>query len=206
MLVVGQVVTLRDRLNWFERRPLFGRRVLVTRSREQAGALSRRLAELGADPVELPLIRVLPLEDPADLDAALARPHDWVVFTSVNGVRAVWQRLEAVGRDARALAGARLCAIGPATAAELALHGLRADAVPAEYVAEAIVPGLGEVRGARILLPRADIAREALAARCGMRAPLVEDVAAYRTVAVAPDERRCRARALPSWPRAASTP
>ncbi len=182
VFVVGNVVTLRDCLNWYERRPLFGRRILVTRAREQAGEMSRLLAEAGADPVELPLIQVLPLEDPGALDAALERRHDWVVFTSVNGVRAVWQRLQAIGADARSLAGGRLCAIGPATAAELAAHGLRADYVPAEYVAEAIVAGLEVATGQLVLLPRAAIAPPSLAEGLRARGASVDDVVAYRTV------------------------
>ncbi|MBI5956709.1 MAG: uroporphyrinogen-III C-methyltransferase, partial [Chloroflexi bacterium] len=160
VLVVGQVVSLRERLKWFEDRPLFGKRILVTRSREQASKLSCLLAEQGAEPIEFPVIQILPMEDDTPLDEALAHPHDWVIFTSANGVKAVWDRLQAAGRDARAFAGVRLCAIGPATAAELASHGLHADFVPAEYVAEAIVAGIGDVAGQRILLPRADIAQE----------------------------------------------
>jgi len=183
VLVVGDVVSLRDRLNWYERRPLFGKRILVTRSAEQAGDLTRLLLAAGAEPVELPLVQVLPVENPGDLDGALQRRYDWIVFTSVNGVRAVWERLQAMGADARALAGRRLCAIGPATAAELATHGLRADYVPEEYIAEAVVAGLGDVGRQRVLLPSSDIARDALAQGLRSRGAIVDKVAAYRTVA-----------------------
>ncbi|MEW5719617.1 MAG: uroporphyrinogen-III synthase, partial [Chloroflexota bacterium] len=148
----------------------------------QASELSRRLAELGAEPIEFPVIEILPLADYAPLDAALARTYDWIIFTSVNGVASVWERFAALGRDARALANTRLAAIGPATAAELTRRGLRADFVPREYVAEAIVEQIGDVAGRHILLPRADIAREALAHGLRARGAIVDEVAAYRTV------------------------
>jgi uroporphyrinogen III methyltransferase/synthase len=182
VLIVGDVVNLRARLQWFENRPLFGKRILVTRAREQASELARRLAELGAEPIEFPTIRIAPLDDYAQLDAALAQKYDWVIFTSVNGVRFVWERLTALGRDARAFADTHLAAIGSATAEALARHGLRADFVPREYVAEAIVEQIGEVAGQRVLLPRADIARETLAHDLRARGAHVDDVAAYRTI------------------------
>jgi uroporphyrinogen III methyltransferase/synthase len=182
VLIVGDVVNLREQLQWFEKRPLFGKRILVTRAREQASELSRRLAELGAEPIEFPTIRIAPLDDYAQLDAALVRQYDWVIFTSVNGVRFVWERVNALGRDARAFANTRLGAIGSATAEELARHGLRADFVPREYSAKAIVEQIGDVTGQRILLPRADIAREALAEGLRARGAHVDDVAAYRTI------------------------
>lgn len=182
VLVVGEVVNLRERLQWFEKRPLLGKRILVTRAREQASELARRLAELGAEPIEFPTIRIAPLDDYAQLDAALAQKYDWVIFTSVNGVRFVWERLTALGRDARAFAETRLAAIGSATAEELARHGLRADFVPREYIAEALAEQIGDVAGQRILLPRADIARETLAHELRARGAHVDDVAAYRTI------------------------
>ena len=182
VLVVGQVVALREKLRWFEHRPLFGKRILVTRAHEQASELSALLISLGAEPIEFPVIKILPADDTTPLDAALTRHYDWVIFTSVNGVKAVWVRLQAMGRDARALGGTRLCAIGPATSKELATHGLRADFVPAEYVSEAIITGIGNVAGQRILLPRADIARETLADGLRQKGALVDQVTAYRTV------------------------
>jgi len=188
ILIVGEVVNLRAKLQWFENRPLFGKRILVTRAREQAGKLSRMLADLGAEPIELPLIRIAPLEDYAPLDEALARHYDWIIFTSANGVNAVWQRVQAMNRDARIFAGARLGAIGPATADALATCGLRADFVPREYVAEAMVAGIGEVAGKRILLPRADIARENLAHDLHARGAIVDEVTAYRTLTITPND------------------
>jgi len=190
VLVVGQVVSLRERLRWFENRPLFGKRILVTRAQEQAGELSQRLAELGAEAIEFPVIKVLPVEDTTALDAALCRRHDWVIFTSANGVRAVWDRLRALGRDARAFAGARLCAIGPATAAELAAHGLHADLMPPQHLSQAVVESIGDVAGQRILLPRADRAEPALANGLRKKEAIVEEVVAYRTVLVKPQDQK----------------
>jgi uroporphyrinogen III methyltransferase/synthase len=189
VLIVGPAVALREKLNWFEARPLFGKRILVTRARAQASELSSLLRSLGAEPIEFPVIRILPVDEPAPLDQALERRHDWVIFTSVNGVQAVWNRLQAQGRDARALGGPhecgpRLCAIGPATAEALAAHGLRADLVPAEYVAEAILAEIGDVAGQRILLPRADMARPALADGLRRKGATVDEVTAYRTVTI----------------------
>ncbi|HEY8477362.1 MAG TPA: uroporphyrinogen-III C-methyltransferase [Chloroflexota bacterium] len=186
LLVVGNVVELRPHLQWFDNLPLFGLRVLVTRSREQAGRLSRLLRDRGADPVELPTIATAPVEDPSSLDAALRDlgSFDWVVFTSANGVEACWRRLVAMGMDARAFAGARLCALGPATAEALDRRGLRADWVPDEYVAEAVLAGLSErVRpGQRVLLPRADLARDVLVDGLRQLGVEVVSVVAYRTV------------------------
>jgi uroporphyrinogen III methyltransferase/synthase len=188
ILIVGQVVALREKLRWFERRPLFGKRILVTRTREQASELSALLVAQGAEPIEFPVIQVLPAQDIRPLDEALTRRYDWVIFTSVNAVKAVWARLQAIGRDARAFGGARLGAIGPATAEELTLHGLRADFVPTEYVAEAILTGIGDVAGQRILLPRADVAREALAEGLRQKGASVDQVIAYRTLPLDADD------------------
>ena len=197
VLIVGAVVNLREKLHWFENRPLFGKRILVTRTHEQASELSQRLAELGAEPIEFPAIQILPLDDYAPLDAALAQKYGWVIFTSVNGVKFVWERLAALGRDARAFASTCLGAIGPATAEELARHGLRADLVPHEYVAEAILEQIGNVAGQRILLPRADIARETLAQGLRERGAIVDEIAVYRTVTIdANDPRAQQIRAL----------
>jgi uroporphyrinogen III methyltransferase/synthase len=182
--IVGLVAGLRQQLRWFEDRPLFGQRVLVTRTREQASLLSARLRALGAEAIELPAIRIAPPEDWQGLDQAIAglADYDWIVFTSVNGVAYFWQRLLAAGQDARALHGIRLAAIGPATAAALEDHGLRADHVPDEYVAEAVAAGLGSVSGQRVLLPRADIARPALANLLREAGADVTEVSAYRTL------------------------
>jgi uroporphyrinogen III methyltransferase/synthase len=184
VLVVGDVVALRDHLRWFDRGPLFGLRVLVSRPRDKAGQMAACLRDLGADPVIFPTIAIRPPDSWEPLDAAVEQlsTYDWVIFTSTNGVRFFWDRLEQTGRDARAFAGAHLAAIGPITAQELTARGLRPDLVPDQYVAEAILEEIGEVRGKRILLPRADIARPALADGLLAAGAEVDEVAAYRTV------------------------
>ena len=187
IIVVGEVVSLRDRIGWFEDRPLFGLRVLVTRARAQASGFVERLRALGADPIEFPTIRIAP---PSDGGAALAaavdrvEEFDWIVFTSVNGVSRFWSALDAVGLDTRALGGASICAIGPATSAELAARGVVADLVPERFVAESVVAAFDEVAGladSRILLPRAEEARDVLPRALRERGAEVLDVAAYRT-------------------------
>jgi len=186
LLVIGAVAGFRQHLRWFDTRPLFGRRIVVTRAREQAGELVRALEELGADVVALPAIRVLPPEDPAPLDAACdaAATFDWIVFTSVNGVEHFMRRF--LGRqDIRELKGPRICAVGPSTSAALGRYGIRADVTPQEYRSEAVLPALlerGPVKGAKFLLPRAQIARELLVDDLRLAGADVFDIAAYRTV------------------------
>lgn len=184
-LVIGEVVALRERLAWFETLPLFGARVLVTRSREQASTLSERLRALGAEVAEFPSIRIAPLEDYGELDAALAdvSRHDWAVFASQNGVEAATARLDALARDARAFAGVRICAIGPATARALAAHGLRADLTPPVANTDGVIAALMEagLKRARVLLLRPDIAPPALAEGLRAAGAEVRSVVAYRT-------------------------
>lgn len=187
VLVVGRVVALRGYLRWFDSRPLFGRRVLVTRSREQAGELVELLEDLGAQPIEAPSIRIAPPADFGPLDAAIAEAgtFDWIVFTSANGVEIFMRRLFASPYDVRALKGPRLCAIGPATADRLARYGLKVDLMPVEFRAEAVLDALaqaGSLAGARVLLPRADIARELLADELRKAGADVTEIAAYRTL------------------------
>ena len=185
VLVVGQVVSLRPELDWRGRLPLAGLRVLVTRARQQASALSSRLVELGAVPVEYPTIEIQPLADPSTLDRAMAdvEQFDWIVFTSTNGVDAFWERLIGQGKDARSLARARICAIGPSTAAALESHGILADWLPPEFVTTSILDGFRsyDLDGARVLLARADIAPPALADGLREQGASVSDVTAYRT-------------------------
>ena len=186
--VIGPVAALRQELRWFDRQPLFGKRVLVTRSRTQASRLRALLEAQGAEPLELPSIEIAPLDDYAQLDGALARFSGlgayWLIFASVNGVEAVFARLEARGQDARALAGAAIGAIGPATATALAQRGIRADLVPATSVSETVVQELAGQAwdGVPVLLPGADIGRDVLASGLAELGAQVERVAAYRTV------------------------
>ncbi len=189
LVVVGKVAALPDSLNWFERKPLLGRGVVVTRAREQAGALSARLRELGADVVECPTIRVRALADTTQQNEAVqALPDcDWLVFTSANGVRFFRERLFALGKDARALAGLKIAAIGPATAEALTALGVRADFVPSAYVAEAAARGLVAlgVQGKRILLARAAAARDVLPDELRKAGAEVRVVPFYETVPAA---------------------
>ena len=164
--------------------PLAGKRVAVTRAPEQAHELTAMLRALGADVIECPAISIAPLEDFAELDGAIERlpRYDWVVFTSANGVQAVVDRLVQPGLSVETLRKRKLAAIGPATAAALERAVRKPDFVPDTYVAEAIVEQIGDVRGMRILLPRADIARKALAEGLRAGGAQVDEVAAYKTV------------------------
>jgi uroporphyrinogen III methyltransferase / synthase len=193
VLIVGKVVELRSELDWRSRLPLAGLRVLVTRARHQASQLSARLVELGATPIEYPVIEIRPVEDSGQFDAALARIADfsWVVFTSTNGVDAVFDRLAARGKDARALAAIRVCAIGPSTAAALKSRGIVADWMPEQFITDALVAGFHQfdLRDRGVLLARADIAPPGLADGLRAQGARVTEVAAYRTVPAASRDR-----------------
>jgi uroporphyrinogen III methyltransferase/synthase len=187
ILVVGRVAGFREYLRWFDARPLFGRRVLVTRPRDQAADLVDRLSALGAEAVEVPMIRIEPPEDPSDLldAAAHADRFDWIVFTSANAVEALMTALLDGNRDLRALKGPRHCAVGSGTAEKLAQYGLKVDVVPDEFRAEGVLTSLaalGPLEGSRVLLPRADIARDVVAAGLRGAGATVTDIVAYRTV------------------------
>jgi uroporphyrinogen III methyltransferase/synthase len=186
LLVVGRVAAFRRHLRWFDTRPLFGRRIVVTRSAEQAGDLVARLEDLGAETIAMPTIQIREVEDPAAVDAAIdaVEAFDWIVFTSANGVEHFMRRfLER--RDIRDLAGVRICTVGPATTAAVERHGIRVDVTPPEFRAEAVVAALagqGPVPGRRVLLPRADIARDLLVEELAGAGADVLDVAVYRTI------------------------
>lgn len=170
-----------------KRRPLFGRRIVVTRASANAGALTKPLRGLGAQVIEFPTILTTAPDSYAALDAALASldSFDWIIFTSANGVGSFIARLAEVGRDIRELGQARIGAIGPATAAALRHYALRVAVQPAEYRAEAIAEAIGRdrIRGARFLIPRAQVAREALPEMlAAMGASAVEVVPTYKTV------------------------
>ena len=143
--VIGEVVSLRERLNWFEHLPLFGKRIAITRAREQAGVLREELAALGAEVIEIPTIEIRPPDSWEPLDAAIRRLEEfhYLLVTSANGVRNFLARLAASGRDVRALKGLTIGAIGPATAAEFARTGVKVDLLPTEYVAEGLLAALG---------------------------------------------------------------
>jgi uroporphyrinogen III methyltransferase/synthase len=197
IIVVGEVVALRDRLQWFERRPLLGRRIIVTRSRAQASELASQLEALGAETIEAPAIRIEPPDDDAPLREAARNPaaFDWIVFTSVNGVDAFFAALAAEGQDARALAGRKVAAVGPATAERLARSGIRADLQPDIFTGAAVAAAMAarqDLAGVRILLPRTDIAPRELADALAARGAHLREVVAYRTV---PDVSGARAAA-----------
>jgi uroporphyrinogen III methyltransferase/synthase len=177
--IVGDVVGLGERLEWLPARPLAGSTVAVTRARAQASELARRLGELGATVVQAPSICKRPLPGPP-LDPA---PYDLICLTSPNGVECLFKRLAAGGRDARALAGARIAAIGPGTAGALAEHGIAADVAPERYVAESLVEALGDIDVERALVARASEARDVLPDALRARGAEVEVLALYETLA-----------------------
>ncbi len=187
VIVVGKAVDLREKLSWFERLPLFGKRIVVTRARAQASGMAHDLAALGAEVIECPVIRVDPLEDYSVLDAAIGKlgDYDWVVFTSANGVDYFFRRLNQAGLDSRALAPCKLAAIGPGTAAALGCRGLAADLVPPRFVAESVAEAMlqaGNLAGKRILLPRASKARDVLPSQLEKHGAVVDVAPAYVTV------------------------
>lgn len=186
VLLVGEVVRLRERINWRENAPLFGRRVVVTRAAEQASRLSAMIEELGGEAWEFPVIRIIPPSSWEPLDRALDRlgEYAWMIFTSANGVEYFFRRLEERERDIRELAGLKLAAIGPRTREALKERGLKVDFMPEEFraerVAEGMLPLIGE--GERILLPRAAEAREILPQTLREAGVPVDEVPAYQTV------------------------
>ena len=194
--VIGDVVNLREKLGWFDNRPLFGRRVLVTRTRTQASSLSQLLLERGAMPVELPTIEVQRPEVTEILDASLRHlaKFDWVIFTSANAVDVVFERLDALGKDARAFSGCDVAVIGPATAERLRKRGIVPDLVPESFVSESLVEAMKDrnMGNARVLLPRADIARDALTEGLEALGAVVEEITAYHTVTPADTARNAQ--------------
>lgn len=184
--IIGDVVKLRGEMRWFDRRPLFGRTIVVTRAREQASQLRAMLEIAGARVIEAPAIRIEAL-DQGPLYAALGNlaGYDWLVVTSRNAVDLLWAAVRELGLDARAFASAKLCAVGPATADALLAHGLAVDVIPDRYVAEGVIEKLRErddVRGARVLFVRAAGARELLPTALRDMGANVDEVEIYRTV------------------------
>jgi len=195
-VVIGDVVSLRGRMRWFEDRPLFGRRILVTRTRAQASRFSRLLGEQGADVVECPVIEVRRLASP-ELEAALERldSYQWIVLTSANGVEVFFDRLLASGRDLRVLHGARIAAIGTETARSLEERHLKPDLVPDDFRAEGLLEAMAgyDLKGARVLLPRAAGARAVLPDGLRSRGADVDEVQTYESVAPIEGTERLRA-------------
>jgi uroporphyrinogen III methyltransferase / synthase len=188
IIIIGKVVSLRDKLQWFERRPLLGRRIVVTRARAQASDLLQRLNGLGAECLEIPTIQVVPPQSWQALDEAIAglARYQWLVFTSVNGVQYFFERLFASGLDARALGHVRTAAIGPATAGCLRRYGVNTDILPETYQAEAVVEAFAReaIVGKKILLPRAEEARPVLPEELRRMGATVDEIVAYKTLQV----------------------
>jgi len=185
--VIGEVVSLRDKLNWFERRPFFGQRVVVTRAREQAGQLARRLGELGAEVLEVPTIRIeTPTNREALVDALLElNAYDWLVFTSPNGVTKFFEHFFKHFHDMRDLGGARIAAVGPATAGRLKDLHLQVDLMPDEALGAAVAAafaGFESIENLKICLLRAEVANQDLPQALDEAGAIVDDIACYRTV------------------------
>ncbi|MDQ2946543.1 MAG: uroporphyrinogen-III C-methyltransferase [Acidobacteriota bacterium] len=196
-VIIGEVVGLHHKLNWFERLPLFGQRIVVTRAMEQSGDLVSKLRGLGAQALELPVISLEPPSDLRPIDTAIANlsTYDWLIFTSVNGVRFFLERLDQSPMDLRALR-ARVCAIGPATRQAIEDLHIKVDIVPEEYVAESVVVALQgqDLHGKRFLLPRAEVARDVIPSELVKLGAKVDVVAAYRNVI--PEKARDQAKAI----------
>ena len=201
LAVFGEVVSLREKLNWFEDQELFGKRIVVTRTRSQAGVLSEQLRGLGADVLELPTINI---EPPTDLRAFAelvqdAHAYDWIVFTSPNGVTAFFELFYKLYDDAREIGGARIAAIGPATAQRVKDFHLHVDLEPEEFVAEGLVRAFqkeGNIENLRILLARAEQARDVLPKQLSSLGAIVDEGFAYRTVAETRDITGARRRLM----------
>ncbi|MFW5874733.1 MAG: uroporphyrinogen-III C-methyltransferase [bacterium] len=186
IIVIGDVVNLREKMKWFEKKPLFGRRIVVTRARSQASSLVKRLSELGADVVETPVIEIRPVKNMQPLDEAVKNisGYDWLVFTSVNGADMFFQRLRANKLDTRALGGIKTAAIGPATADKMRENGLNADIVPESYRAESVAEAFEslDMSGRKVLLPRAEGARPVLPEELSKMGAHVDEIISYRAV------------------------
>jgi uroporphyrinogen III methyltransferase/synthase len=185
IIIVGEVIELRENLNWFEKRPLLGKTVVVTRARAQASDLVDMLSSLGAECLECPTIKVVPPDDWGHLDAAIdnLETYDWLIFTSVNGVSFLFERLYEKGLDVRAVKDVRTAAIGPATAKRLGDFGLKSDIIPKTYQAESVVEAFEkeDMEEKRVLLPRAKEARPILPVELVKLGAVVNEIIAYQT-------------------------
>ncbi len=185
LIFVGEVVSFREPLRWFDNRPLFGKRILVTRAAAQAADFARHLEALGAEPVFCPMLEIVPPADLDALDRAISdlAATDYLILTSVNAVEAFFARLAALDRDVRALAGVTVVTVGPKTAEALSAHGIRPDMMPADYRAEGVVDILREkVAGRRVLYPRAELSRDIIPRELAEAGATVADPVAYRSI------------------------
>jgi len=184
--IVGEVVALRKKLQWFDTRPLCGKKIVVTRAAEQAGEFSAKLELVGATVLECPTIRLVEPESWQLLDLAIRElpGYDWLVLTSVNAVRFFFKRMDTLGFDARALGGCRICAVGPRTADEIRSYGIRPDLVPTDYKAEGVVDEFSrlDMQGSRVLFPRADKARDVISRELKRMGAQVDSPVAYRNI------------------------
>jgi len=186
LIVVGEVVKLHDVINWFESKPLFGKRIVVTRAREQASELKRLFEESGATVIQFPTIEIAPPESFDSLDVAVNERFDWLVFTSVNGVTAYFERLFAKGLDVRALSGTRIACVGETTAASLRSRGVIPDLVPDKFMSTALIPHFdADQRNVRIAVIRAAEGRDEFIDEMRKRGADVHLAVAYQTVPVA---------------------
>jgi uroporphyrinogen III methyltransferase/synthase len=186
ILIVGSVIRLKETLSWYEKKPLFGRKILVTRSREQSRKMSDKIYASGGDPLAFPTIEITPPTSYGPLDAAIDKisSYDWVVFTSENGVELFFRRFFDLGRDIRQLAGPRFGAIGPVTAKAISSRGIRVDMLAKEFVAEGILSFFEnqDLSGRSFLIPRAEKARDILPEGLVGMGASVEVVPVYKTV------------------------
>jgi uroporphyrinogen III methyltransferase/synthase len=201
LTVIGEVVRLRGQLNWFEKRPLFGRRIVVTRTRAQAGQLTRLLLERGADVLEIPTIRILPPTARHEIAEALLElnAYDWLVFTSPNGVAAFFELFFKVFEDLRDIGGVRIAAVGPATADKLRALHLKVDAIPREFVASKVAAAMaeqGSLDNLKVLLLRAEAANRDLPKQLEELGAIVDDIACYKNVPETDDRNGAVARLL----------
>jgi len=186
ILVVGKVVELRDTLNWFEKMPLFGKGIVITRPERQADDLACLLSAEGAHPIAFPTIKIVPPVSWQELDESIDKlvTYDWLIFTSANGVQFFFERLREKNNDIRNLKGIKICCIGPATARQIEGKGIQVDLVPKQFIAEGILQSFAamDLKGSKILLPRASKARDVLPEGLKKLGASVDVVATYRTI------------------------
>jgi len=196
IIVVGEVVRLREKLNWYESKPFFGKRIIVTRSRDQSSVFAEMLIDRGATAIEFPTIGVVPPASWEELDSAIhaAESFSWLIFTSANAVRFFMERLRSLNKDLRILKGVNICTVGPKTSESLESYGLRADLIPAEFKAEGIIDAFKNVnlQGLKFLIPRAKIARENLPDKLRDRGAEVTLATAYENIKPTTDVARVK--------------